>query len=1804
MKKTRLISSLICIVFITTIFFGVYAANPGQDEPKNIVETDINLSDEPEVSPGTGDSMQQPEISAEPEENAEEENVQSAIPSPEVNDEVDEAEVPETEIKPETEQPKEAEATPEVYINEDGIPSIEIIDNFNAEFDENYLDVLNMNQTMQLSDEAELASFDELDINNVFHQKISSGLKHTIMINDDGTVSAWGDNTYGQLGNATTVNSIEPVKVQGLMNIVEVAAEDNTSFALDKEGNVYAWGRDTWGLCGDGTSMDVRNIPVNVLYLSDIVKISANTQHALALKANGDVYAWGTNAAGQLGNGGYGAEYYPEKIENIPRMLDVSAGYFFSIAVDASGDVWTWGNNNYCKLGFQNSGNYPSAVRTSVSDVKDVSAGQDNTVVLKEDGTVWTWGANNYGELGVTNITLYTPQAQQTSLTNISNIHTKYNYSIAYKSDKSVYAWGYNNYGQLGIGSNETFLSTPTIISDSKFDSVGLAASSAYAIDNDGNLYKWGYMPNTDISKYINGGSCVPLDIPTETRFVQVEAKRNSVVALDVNGDVYTWGDGAYDDLGHGNKDNVYYPKKVEGLPKIKQVAKGENHTLAVDVDGNVWGWGNNSSKEIDYNYSGHIITPVKLTEIDDVDCVSAGQGFSAAIKNDSSLWTWGQNYAGQLGIGGSKVNNVNKISGVDCFHSIVDCGESYLLTQYLYSNNDVTYDPYSHHCTMACGANNRGQLGKGDLVNSSVLSKLQDIEGYEVKDLSAGREHALALYSNGDVYSWGSNTIGQLGLGDKVDRMLPVKIQGVSNIKYIEAAYAHSMAITNSGNLYAWGEGRDGQLGIGVKETKRLPVLVQGIKNVSSVTGGSAFSIALDEKGKLWSFGSNAYGQLGVISSVPEKIVTVNNKELIAEYNNNNIRIEGYTGINGNRNLLVRILDPNNSIVTLEQIISDYNGYYSLNYEYINYISGTYQVIVSEENLLGVQTTKFNIKTSSEVDEVLPNDAQNINSPKLLSVQAPESLQSDSIFQAVGHIENSDTEKPQDITFIIALYNKYNNVLIDYSAVHSEIKPQKSDWLAPQIYIPQSADDYKINILICEGNDIRYGSMVPLTQTKVIQNNMSYDGQYISTCEFDGSVLPVINIADTDLGGTVPVCVDTNLDVNLQSISVLQDVDVNISLSNNGIYCENVIKPDCDIKTEIIVTNNRKEPIEFNYWFFVNTKATNSTTIFTNCISSIHVGAGETKKFSSTCGLKQLNLNNCSPQITMWGTGNIDMQPLIPPIVLSTVHSDFYGNTINEATELSILDCDVEGKIDYIDDIDFIKFIPKYTGSYYIYTTGSTNTFGTLYDTDMNTIIAKSSGYPESNLIRNDNFKIGITLERGKVYYLKVESEESSTGEYILKFEQIIEPNVGWFWSQFHLLNRGDTYYSQIGKNINNWGDLQGVTGNDINILPVWEYTKGKKTNGEKIKIGIVDGGIETKNQNFIGNISSNPSGKNFVRNNSSIREEFWHGTAVSGVVAARDDYVDGIVGVAPESEIVPLIVLDSSDTYTDSRVVNAINYASQNNIEILNISLQSNRASTASLKKAIVNVKNKILLVACAGNYGLNLKNKSYGIASINSDNLIVVANSSCDGTLNATSNYGGYTHIAAPGNGIISTEGIDNYGAMVGTSFSAPMVSGVAALLKAYYPDLTVQEVKNRIINTENVSKKNNLIGKVSSGGVLNAWLAFSNPQPLSSSASLSDETIFDESIRPEIIENMNNAPEDSFTNQIIVSLKENSDISSIVNSTTPNAKIVEELSIINSYVLEFNSIEEAKKMVEVYNNSDKVYYAEPNYLNEKG
>ncbi|KMZ41850.1 MULTISPECIES: hypothetical protein [Bacillales] len=149
---------------------------------------------------------------------------------------------------------------------------------------------------------------------------ISAGGIHNLAVKKDGTVWAWGENSSGQLGNnSTTSNYSTPTKTYGLSNIVSVAAGEYHSLALDVNGKVYAWGNGYSGQIGDGNSM-IRIVPMNVLELTEIVEIASGSyaNHNLALKRDGTVYAWGKNDRGQLGDGTTTNSNKPIKVKITP----------------------------------------------------------------------------------------------------------------------------------------------------------------------------------------------------------------------------------------------------------------------------------------------------------------------------------------------------------------------------------------------------------------------------------------------------------------------------------------------------------------------------------------------------------------------------------------------------------------------------------------------------------------------------------------------------------------------------------------------------------------------------------------------------------------------------------------------------------------------------------------------------------------------------------------------------------------------------------------------------------------------------------------------------------------------------------------------------------------------------------------------------------------------------------------------------------------------------------------------------------------------------------------------------------------------------------------------------------------------------------------------------------------------------------------------------------------------------------------------------------------------------------------------
>ncbi len=194
------------------------------------------------------------------------------------------------------------------------------------------------------------------DLNNVVY--IAAGRNHSLAVTDDGHVWAWGVNETGQLGNGSNVSSSIPIQVKTISNIVSVAATRDHSLALSKEGTVWAWGDDSSGELGDELEID-SHIPVKVKGLKDVVAISAEGwDHSLAITKTGDVWAWGSNQYGKLGDGTEENRSVPVKVEQVGNIIGIATGWGHSLALTKTYQVWSWGNNDHDQLGNINSGEY------------------------------------------------------------------------------------------------------------------------------------------------------------------------------------------------------------------------------------------------------------------------------------------------------------------------------------------------------------------------------------------------------------------------------------------------------------------------------------------------------------------------------------------------------------------------------------------------------------------------------------------------------------------------------------------------------------------------------------------------------------------------------------------------------------------------------------------------------------------------------------------------------------------------------------------------------------------------------------------------------------------------------------------------------------------------------------------------------------------------------------------------------------------------------------------------------------------------------------------------------------------------------------------------------------------------------------------------------------------------------------------------------------------------------------------------------------------------------------------------------
>jgi alpha-tubulin suppressor-like RCC1 family protein len=236
---------------------------------------------------------------------------------------------------------------------------------------------------------------------------VTAGDNFSCALTMAGTVICWGDNTYGQTGNAGSSKYLTPVLVTGLSSsAIGIAAGDNHACALIYNGTVQCWGLNSSGQLGNGTTINSAT-PVAVNGITgSVVAIAAGGGHTCAVTNSGATWCWGLNSSGQLGNGTITNSLTPVAVPAMTaaggQIVGITTGENHTCAVSVYGVVVCWGLNSRGQLGNNNqtSATSPVHVVGNATPARQIAATANGTCALTFSGAEWCWGDDSYGEDG------------------------------------------------------------------------------------------------------------------------------------------------------------------------------------------------------------------------------------------------------------------------------------------------------------------------------------------------------------------------------------------------------------------------------------------------------------------------------------------------------------------------------------------------------------------------------------------------------------------------------------------------------------------------------------------------------------------------------------------------------------------------------------------------------------------------------------------------------------------------------------------------------------------------------------------------------------------------------------------------------------------------------------------------------------------------------------------------------------------------------------------------------------------------------------------------------------------------------------------------------------------------------------------------------------------------------------------------------------------------------------------------------------------------------------------------------------
>ncbi|WP_147443554.1 RCC1 domain-containing protein [Corallococcus sicarius] len=707
--------------------------------------------------------------------------------------------------------------------------------------------------------------------------QVTAGTEHALVVLPDGVAFAWGRNLEGQLGTGDTLGRSLPLMVaqaqdtngpqRPLQRVRAVAAGAKSSLALQADGTVWAWGDNSQGQLGLGTTGGTNLLARQLPGLTRIISVAAGRQHALALREDGTVWAWGSNLMGQVGAGAEaGAVPAPVQVPGLTGVAGIACGADHSLARKADGTVWAWGSNAHGQLGAgtsASSSRLPIRVMdeqgAALTRVVELAAGAEHGLALREDGTVWAWGFNSNGQLGNG-----LPDSQQAAptqvknaqgtgpLSNIVSITGGNWHSLAVDGEGHAWAWGFNIRGQLGDGSTtRRFL--PIAVQDTAGTGVlsGLKALAAgdnfsLAVGSDGRLWAWGYnfQGQLGLGDKVNRSRPTPSAGATGRGWVVTHYDRT--LAAHADGTLWVSGRNHKGQLGTGTTTSHAAPVQLTLPSGVVNAAISDSHSLAVLTDGSVWAWGDNVYGQLGFTDGQPRLQPSRIPGLTNMVAVAAAPIDSVALRTDGTVWTWGNRLAV-----GTPLPGVNalprQVEGLEGVVAIA-AGSEYAVAlradgtvwAWAYFEN-TWYDP------------------EGPAPLSMTPTPVQGLE--QIVSISRGGLFMLALRADGSIWSWGEPGAYQAPHSTQP----PTPVQSLTGVIAVSAGYNHALAVCADGTIWSWGNNGYGQLGDGSMMPRALPAQVPGLSDgvaVAAATYGNSLAVRAD--GTVWAWGNNSYGQLG----------------------------------------------------------------------------------------------------------------------------------------------------------------------------------------------------------------------------------------------------------------------------------------------------------------------------------------------------------------------------------------------------------------------------------------------------------------------------------------------------------------------------------------------------------------------------------------------------------------------------------------------------------------------------------------------------------------------------------------------------------------------------------------------------------------------------------------------------------------------------------------------------------------------------------------------------------------------------